>query len=131
MHVSLALVIGVLIAVGVFLVYVAVYGISLIGFGAFDEVVLAVAFFIVAAIIILIFATGFKAQFKSAKTGKEALIGSKGIAITDINPRGEIRVMSEFWQAIAQDPPIVAGQEVLVVSMDGMTLVVKRVEQKA
>ena len=115
MHVSLALVIGVLIAVGVILVYVAVYGISFLGLGVSDEIVLAIAFFIVAAIIIMIFATGFKAQFKSVKTGKEALIDSIGIAVTDINPKGEIRVMSEFWQAVAQDSPIMAGQNVKVI----------------
>ena len=79
----------------------------------------------------MIFATGFKAQFKSVKTGKEALIDSIGIAVTDINPKGEIRVMSEFWQAVAQDSPIMAGQKVKVIGMDGVTVMVKPAEQKA
>ncbi|MGA2386874.1 MAG: NfeD family protein [Candidatus Bathyarchaeia archaeon] len=131
MHVSLALVIGVLVAVGAFLLYVAIYGITFIGLNAADEAALAATLFAVAAIIILIFAAGFKAQFTRVKTGKEALIGAIGKATTDLKPKGEVRVNSEFWEATAQDTPIDAGQEVEVVSMDGNTLVVKLAEQKA
>lgn len=131
MHVSLALVIGVLVAVGAFLIYVAVYGITFIGLGAVDEAALAATLLAVAVIIILIFATGFKAQFKRVKTGKEALIGAKGVVTTDLKPKGEVRVFSEFWEATAQGQTIPSGQEVEVVGMDGMTLVVKPAEQKA
>ncbi len=54
-----------------------------------------------------------------------------GIARTDLKPKGEVRVMGEFWEATAKDTPISAGQAVEVVGMDGMLLVVKPVEQKA
>jgi membrane-bound serine protease (ClpP class) len=131
MHVSLALIIGALIAVGAFLVYVAVYGITFIGLSASDEEALAATLFAVAAIIILIFIAGFKAQFERVRTGREALIGAKGIVTSDLKPKGEIRVMSEFWEATAQNTVIAAGQEVEVIGMDGMTLVVKAAEQKA
>jgi len=131
MHVSLALIIGVLIAVGAFLVYVALVGVTFIGLAASDEAALAVTLFVVAAIIILIFAAGFKAQFTRVRTGKEALIGAKGTATTDLKPKGEIRVLSEFWEARVEDGAITAGQEVEVVAMDGMTLVVKATEHKA
>ena len=131
MHVSLGLLIGVLIAVGAFLVYVAVVGISFIGLAATDEAALAATLFAVAAIIMVIFAEGFRAQFKRVKTGREALVGATGTATTDLNPRGEVRVMSEFWEAIAKDANIAAGQTVEVIGMDGLTLVVKSAEQKA
>jgi membrane-bound ClpP family serine protease len=39
--------------------------------------------------------------------------------------------MSEFWEAIAKDANIAAGQTVEVIGMDGLTLVVKSAEQKA
>ena len=78
MHVSLGLLIGVLIAVGAFLVYVALVGISFIGLSTAGEAALAATLFAVAAIIIVIFAEGFGAQFKRVKTGKEALIGAVG-----------------------------------------------------
>jgi len=72
-----------------------------------------------------------KAQFKRVKTGKEALIGAKGIAATDLKPKGEVRVLGEFWEATAKDVSIDVGQAVEVVGMEGMVLVVKAAEQKA
>ena len=131
MHASLAFIIGVLVIVGAALIYVAVSGIALVGLASGDEEALAATLFIVAAIIILIFAAGFKAQFRRVKTGKEALIGARGVATTDLKPKGEVRVMSEFWEATAKDTTIAAGQQVEVIGMEGMMLVVKPAEQKA
>ena len=131
MHVSLALVIGVLVAVGVFLVYVAVVGVSFVGLGVWDEAALAATLFAAAAVVILIFAAGFKAQFTRVKTGQEALIGAVGTVTRDLAPKGEIRVQMEFWEAKAADgQAIAAGTEVTVAAMDGMTLLVKAAEQK-
>ncbi|MGA2680860.1 MAG: NfeD family protein [Candidatus Bathyarchaeia archaeon] len=131
MHISLALVIGLLVAVGAFLVYVALVGVSFIGLGVSGEVELATTLFVAAAIIILIFAAGFRAQFRRVRTGREALIGATGTVTTTLNPRGEVRVMSEFWEAEAKEGTIAAGQTVEVIGMDGLTLVVKPCEQKA
>jgi membrane-bound serine protease (ClpP class) len=131
MHVSLALIIGVLVAVGAFLLFAAVSGITIYGASLFLEGSFAVTLFVVALIIALIFYAAFKAQFRRVKTGKEALIGAKGIATSDLNPKGEVRVMGEFWEATVKDTTISAGQTVEVVSMDGVYLVVKPVEQKA
>ena len=75
--------------------------------------------------------SGVKAQFRRVKTGKEALIGARGIATSDLKPKGEVRVMGEFWEATAKDTTIAAGQAVEVVGMDGVYLVVKPAEQKA
>jgi len=131
MHISLALIIGVLVAAGAFLIYVAVVGVTFIGLAGSDEVALAVTLLVVAAIIVLIFVAGFKAQFTRVRTGKEALIGAKGIVTTDLKPKGEIRVMDEFWEARTEGSVIASGQKVVVLGMDGMTLVVKEVEHKA
>jgi len=128
MHVSLGLIIGVLVAVGVFLLFVAVSGMVFFGVAVPVEGSLAVTLFVVALILGLIFYAGVKAQFRRVKTGKEALIGAKGVATSDLQPRGEVRVMGEFWEATAKDASIAAGQSVEVVSMDGVYLVVKPVE---
>ena len=95
------------------------------------EVTIAVTLIIVALIVGFIFYVGVKAQFRRVKTGKEALIGAKGVAISDLKPNGEIRVIGEFWEATAKDGDIATGQTVEVVGMDGMFLVVKPAEQKA
>ena len=131
MHASLALIIGILVTLAVVLIYAAFFGISFAGLAGSDEEALAATILVVALIIALIFYAGFKAQFKRVKTGKEALIGATGVATTDLKPKGEIRVMGEFWEATAKDVPINAGQAVEVVGLEGVFLVVKPVEQKA
>jgi len=131
MHAGLAFVIGILMTISAFLFFAAMSGTTYYGLAISVELTLGVTLVIVALIVAVIFYVGVKAQFMRVKTGKEALIGSKGIATSDLNPKGEIRVMGEFWEATAKDSQIVAGQAVEVVGMNGMFLVVKPAEQKA
>ena len=131
MHPALAFIIGILVAIGVILLFLAFSGVTFYGIAVPVEGSIAAALFIVALILALIFYEGVKAQFRRVKTGKEALIGAKGIATTDLKPKGEVRVVGEFWEATAKDATIPAGQIVEVVSIDGVYLVVKPVEQKA
>ena len=125
MHGWLAFIIGVLTAVGGFLFFSAFEGIAFYGLALQVEVAIAAALLIVAGIVAYIFYVGIKAQEKNVKTGREALVGSKGIATSDLKPRGEIRVQGEFWQATAKDKEIHNGQPVEVVGMEGMFLIVK------
>jgi membrane-bound serine protease (ClpP class) len=71
-----------------------------------------------------------KARLSKVKTGKEALIGARGIAVSDLKPKGEIRVVGEFWQAKAKDDEIKKGEEVEVIGMEGLFLIVRRVKRK-
>jgi membrane-bound serine protease (ClpP class) len=130
MHAGLAFVIGVLITIAAFLFYAAISGTTYYGLAIQVEVTLALTLIIVAIIIAVIFYVGVKAQFKRVKTGKEALVGTKGTATTDLKPNGEVRVMGEFWQATAKEGEIAMGQTVEVVGMEGMFLVVKAAEHK-
>ena len=131
MHASLAFLIGILVTVAAFLFYAAISGTSYYGLAVQVEVTLAITLTIVAVIVALIFYVGVKAQFRRVKTGKEALIGAKGVATTDLKPKGEVRVLGEFWEATVQDGEIANGQAVEVVGMEGMFLVVKLAEHKA
>jgi membrane-bound serine protease (ClpP class) len=131
MHAGLAFLIGILVTIAVFLFFAAISGTTYYGLAVQVEVTLAVTLIIVALIIAFIFYAGVKAQFRRVKTGKEALIGARGIATTDLKPKGEVRVMGEFWEATAKDTTIATGQAVEVVSMEGVYLVVKPAEQKA
>jgi membrane-bound ClpP family serine protease len=132
MHAWLAFLVGVFGAVGAFLLFSALTGTVYYGIAIQVEETLAAALFVIAVILAWIFYTGVKAQYKLVKTGKEALIGAKGVATTDISPKGEVRVLGEFWQATAKEGAAIAnGQAVTVVDLDGMFLVVKAAEQKA
>jgi membrane-bound ClpP family serine protease len=125
MHAGLAFVIGILVTIAVLLFYAAISGTTYYGLAIQVEVTLALTLIIVALIIAVIFYVGVKAQFKRVKTGKEALVGAKGTATTDLKPNGEVRVIGEFWQATVKDGEISVGQAVEVVGMEGMFLVVK------
>ncbi len=131
MHAGFVFAIGILIMIAAFLFFAGISGTTFYGLAVSVEVSIGITLIVVALIIIVIVSMGVKAQFRRIKTGKEALIGASGIAITDLKPKGEVRVMGEFWEAIAQNGEIAAGQAVEVVGMEGMFLVVKPVEQKA
>jgi membrane-bound serine protease (ClpP class) len=129
MHAWLAFLAGILIVAAGSLIISANLGIA---FGLTWEiaVVLAIILLVIAGIAAWLFYAGIKAQYKSVKTGKEALIGAKGVATTDLKPKGEVRVLGEFWQAIAKDTTIANGQAVEVLCLEGMFLVVKPTEEK-
>ncbi|MGC4097355.1 MAG: nodulation protein NfeD [Nitrospira sp.] len=56
-------------------------------------------------------------------TGIEGMIGSIGIAKTDVNPRGQIAVQGEIWEAISHTP-IRQGEAAEVTAVEGLTLTV-------
>ena len=131
MHAWLAFIVGVLVTLGGFLFFAAITGTVYYGLAIQIEITIAAALFAVAVILAWIFYVGVQAQYKLVKTGKEALIGAKGVATTDIATKGEVRVGGEFWQAISKKENITNGTEVEVESLEGMFLVVKPTEQKA
>ncbi len=57
-------------------------------------------------------------------TGREGLVTERGVARTELAPRGTVFVHGELWSAEAS-PPVAAGTPVEVVSVDGMLLRVK------
>jgi membrane-bound serine protease (ClpP class) len=67
-----------------------------------------------------------RARRNKVITGPEALIGNIGIAQQPLAPRGQILVHGELWQAESSDPAV-AGEQVRVRSVDGLTLLVERV----
>jgi len=64
-----------------------------------------------------------KSGHRRPVTGAEAMIGSIGIAKTDLNPRGQIALHGEIWDAISQ-APIQQGETAEVTSVQGLTLTV-------
>lgn len=117
--------------VGALLIFSVFSGVAFYGLALEIEAVLAVIVLIIAGIAAWLFYIGLKAQYSHVKTGKEALIGARAVAVTDLKPTGEVRVMGEFWQATAKDTAVLKGQTVEVIDMTGMFLVVKPVEEKA
>ena len=55
-------------------------------------------------------------------SGREALVGATGIAISDLTPSGQVHVRGEVWTATAQGEPIRQGDTVQVVGVEGLRL---------
>jgi membrane-bound serine protease (ClpP class) len=113
------------------LFFAALSGNTYYGIAVSIEETLAILMIIIALILVFIFYTGVKAQFAKVRTGKEAIIGAKGIATSDLKPKGEVRIMGEFWEATANGSEVLTGQPIEVIGMNDMVLVVKAAERKA
>ncbi|MEE8277373.1 MAG: nodulation protein NfeD, partial [Thermoanaerobaculia bacterium] len=87
------------------------------------DVIASVAIFVVVVVALLMFMV-LKAHRTQVKTGAEGLVHKRGVARTELAPRGKVFVWGEIWDAIAEKP-VEAGQAVEVVSVDGMLLRVR------
>jgi membrane protein implicated in regulation of membrane protease activity len=62
---------------------------------------------------------------RRASVGVESLVGKRGVVISDLWPAGQVKVDGEIWRARCEggcEP----GAEVVVRSVDGLTLLVER-----
>ncbi|UCG78493.1 MAG: nodulation protein NfeD [Nitrospirota bacterium] len=83
-------------------------------------VIVTVAFFSIA----IRFA--YKAWKSKPITGEEGLSGSEGVALSDISDEGMALVHGEYWRA-SSDTPIAKGEKLIVVSLDGLKIKVKKI----
>jgi membrane-bound serine protease (ClpP class) len=70
-----------------------------------------------------------RARRNKVVTGMEALTGSSGIAVGEINLTGTVMVRGEYWSAVSA-MPISAAERVRVTATDGLTLRVEPVVPK-
>ena len=61
--------------------------------------------------------------------GPEALVGAIGVAQELLAPSGQILVHGELWLAESGQDPITPGETVRVRAVDGLKLLVDRVQQ--
>jgi membrane-bound serine protease (ClpP class) len=65
-------------------------------------------------------------RHRSKLTGPEAIVGQTGVAITDLEPFGEVRVGGIIWRAESISGRIAKGESVKVRSMKTLVTVVER-----
>ena len=75
-------------------------------------VVLTISAFFIFAILM-----AWRTHRKHVTTGKEGLIGEVGVAVSPINPEGEVRVHGEYWKAIS-DEKIKTNEKVIVTDVE-------------
>ncbi len=79
---------------------------------------------------LLIFATiniAMKIRRKQVSTGAQVLIGQSGEALSDFGKEGQVRIGAEIWRATS-DEDISEGDEISIVSIDGLLLTVRKIE---
>jgi len=90
--------------------------------------------FRIASLAVAIFLTAFfsyalvkaiKVKKARPRIGSGDLIGEKGIAITDIRPKGQVKIKGEIWQAEAEED-IIKGEEVVVIEQKRLILKVRK-----
>lgn len=74
-----------------------------------------------------IFAIGMAIRTSRQKvtTGKEGIIEESGIAVTNIDPEGQVKIHGEYWNAVS-DEKIKKNEKVKVLHVDGLKLIVKK-----
>jgi len=86
---------------------------------------------IVTAIIAGLFAfvvnRAIRAHRRQAATGREELVGKKAVVKVALDPEGTVFYKGERWSAISDQGRVEPGEEVIITSIDGLTLhVVKK-----
>ncbi len=78
----------------------------------------------------LTFGLAFKAYKRKPVTGSEGLVGSTGIADTDITKKeGMVSLHGERWSAYS-DEPILKGESITVESVSGLKVKVRKVDSR-
>jgi membrane-bound serine protease (ClpP class) len=87
----------------------------------------------VAAGLVLFFGVVVKAALRArrlpAAAGLESLAGEEGVALSDLDPGGRVRVRHEEWSAVSAGGRIAAGAPVRVVRVEGLRAVVELAER--
>jgi membrane-bound serine protease (ClpP class) len=67
-----------------------------------------------------------RAHKRKPSSGREGLLGERGVADSDIDPEGKVFVRGEYWDAWS-DETIRKGEGIMVQELEGMKLKVKKI----
>lgn len=93
--------------------------------GIYTALALALPF---AAILMILLVALFRSLRQKVSTGDEGMIGLIGVADSDIEARGRVRVRGEYWQA-RSSAPIAAGKTVRVLAVEDLALRVEEIKE--
>ena len=92
-----------------------------------DPWLIAIVTIIIAAAFAFVINRAIRAHRKQASTGREELVGKKAVVKVALDPEGTIFYKGERWAAISDQGRLEPGEEVIITSVDGLTLhVVKK-----
>lgn len=59
---------------------------------------------------------------------QDELIGQQGVTITDLSPRGQVKIRREPWSARIKSGFLPSGTKIKVIEMDGIQLIVEKIQ---
>lgn len=81
---------------------------------------------IVSGFLIIVIRAVYKVHRQKPTTGEAGITGETAVVCQDLNPQGLVKVSGEIWKAVSRDgKKIKKGQEVKIISLKGLTLMVK------
>ena len=78
------------------------------------------------AFFLFIVGAALRVQRRRPAVGREALLGTPGVARTDLKPKGMVLAQGELWSAEAVDEAISAGEPVWIIAAEGLKLWVQK-----
>jgi membrane-bound serine protease (ClpP class) len=82
---------------------------------------------LVTAFFLFVVSAAVRAQRTHAVSGISTMVGTTGVATSDLNPEGTVQVKSELWTGIAKDGEIIQkGERVRVIAVRGVRLTVTK-----
>jgi membrane-bound serine protease (ClpP class) len=91
-----------------------------------SPVTIAVMTVLVAGFFVFVLGKGLRAQARRVTFGIESIVGTYGVAVSDIAPDGQVRLAGEHWSARSEEGGIRSGDRVEVVGREGLWLLVRR-----
>ena len=86
---------------------------------------------IVSGFLIIVIRAVYKVHRQKPTTGEAGITGETAVVCQDLNPQGLVKVYGEIWKAVSKDgKKIKKGQEVKIISLKGLTLLVKILNKK-
>jgi membrane-bound serine protease (ClpP class) len=80
---------------------------------------------LVAGFALFVIRKAVSAHRRKPSSGREGLIGERGVADSDITPEGKVFVRGEYWEAWS-DEAIIRGEKIIVIGLEGMRVKVQR-----
>ena len=87
-----------------------------------DPWLIAIVTIIIAAAFAFVVNRAIRAHRKQASTGREELIGKRAVVKVALDPEGTVFYKGERWAAISDQGQLEPGEEVIITSVDGLTL---------
>ena len=91
------------------------------------NLIISVTFAISAFFIFAIY-MAIRTHTTKVTTGKEGITGETGVAVTNIDPEGQVKLHGEYWKATSQTK-IKKNDKISVVKVDGLLLTVEKLEK--